>query len=89
MLTAEGVRNTCCAARVKLPVSAMATKVRRISISRMGSPWGEFTVLIALIMTTVQPMAMVQLFLSQSLFFFDCLNKYWLSHYLQASILRC
>jgi len=42
MLTAEGVRWICCAAREKLPVSEMARKVRRISISRSGRPWGEF-----------------------------------------------
>src|SRR5690606_31043424 len=44
MLTAEVVRNICCAALVKLPLSAMQTKVRNTSISsrgvaQVGSAW--------------------------------------------------
>ena len=36
MLTADWVRPTSSAARVKLPVSTMAMKVRRRSMSRLG-----------------------------------------------------
>jgi hypothetical protein len=37
MLNAEGVRNSFSAARVKLPHSAMVTKVRNTSLSRSGN----------------------------------------------------
>ena len=37
MLTADVVRWICPAARVKLPLSAMATKVRNTSLSSSGS----------------------------------------------------
>ena len=39
METADGVRNTALAAVVKLPVSAIATKVRSTSRSSSGSGW--------------------------------------------------